>query len=89
MASAHNVFDHELEAIKKEPAWEEIFMASHQLTPQCEACEYRHACGGGPMQMRWSDEKRYNNSSVYCEDIKKILKFAEEKIAKDLYVKSE
>jgi uncharacterized protein len=53
--------------------WLEAYRASLNLNDTCKVCEYHQACGGGYLPHRWSPETRYDNPSVYCEDIKEIF----------------
>ncbi|HEX3642550.1 MAG TPA: hypothetical protein VHV10_14765, partial [Ktedonobacteraceae bacterium] len=50
---------------------------------------YVRACGGGYLPHRWSQEKRYDNPSVYCADLKEIFSHIWEHIAPDLHLVTE
>ncbi|NGY85264.1 hypothetical protein F6Y05_02445 [Bacillus megaterium] len=41
------------------------------------------------MPTRWSSENRYDNPSVYCEDIKEVFEYIWSRIEPDLQVKVE
>jgi uncharacterized protein len=71
--TAFNVFQDDLEDIKEDPLWQELFLAGFLPSATCQACEFYHACGGGHVAARWSPERRFDNPSVYCEDYKRIL----------------
>lgn len=49
------------------------------ISQECKTCEIGHICGGGMPLSRWSQEKGFDNPSVYCNDHKlyigKILEF--------------
>ncbi|WP_437505528.1 radical SAM protein [Sorangium sp. So ce1099] len=81
-----NILTHEIQDIQSDPLWREIYEASIQLAPPCRACEFKTVCGGGHMASRWSASRRYDNPSVYCDDIKAILKHIWGRIAPDLYI---
>jgi uncharacterized protein len=83
-----NVFNHELQDIQTNPLWREVREASLNLAPICQECAYKFACGGGHIAHRWSKQNRYNNPSVYCEDLKQIFKHAWARIAADLYIQT-
>ena len=70
-ATRANILHNTLEDVRTEPAWQEAYTSSLRLCAECESCEYRNACGGGHLSHRWSAERRYDNPSVYCSDIKK------------------
>lgn len=83
-----NVFDHDLHAIQADPLWREVYQASRDLAAECRSCPYREACGGGHIASRWSKERRYDNPTVYCEDIKDILQHMWNRMLPDLYVET-
>jgi uncharacterized protein len=41
--------------------------------PGCESCAIQEWCGGGYLTTRWSEENKFNNPSVYCNDLKKMF----------------
>ena len=63
------------------PVWLEAYHASLNLCDTWNACEYRQVCGGGRINHRWSAERRYENPSVYCEDLKEIFGHIRERVA--------
>jgi len=69
-----SVFKNNLQDIVHDATWQEAYNASLNLAPVCNKCEYHTACGGGHIAHRWSNENKYNNPSVYCNDYKKIFK---------------
>jgi uncharacterized protein len=72
-ASALDVRTHELDDIRGDPLWRELWRASLELPATCEACPWRHSCGGGHIASRWSAERRFDNPSVYCGDLQALL----------------
>jgi len=84
----YSIMTHTFQDITKDPAWIEAFHASLNLSEKCQECEYKKACGGGFLPTRWSKENRYNNPSVYCEDIKEIFEHIWERIVPELQVKA-
>jgi uncharacterized protein len=83
-ATNFDVFNHELQAIQLDPLWREVRDAALNLAPVCQQCVYKNACGGGHIASRWSNANRYNNPSVYCEDIKDVFGHIWERIANDI-----
>jgi uncharacterized protein len=79
-----NIFDHDLQAIQLDPLWREVRDAALTLAPVCEECVYKNACGGGHIASRWSKANRYNNPSVYCDDIKDIFGHIWQRLANDI-----
>ncbi|MBS1625997.1 MAG: radical SAM protein [Bacteroidetes bacterium] len=39
-------------------------------SPDCLSCPILNLCGGGMLLHRWSDEKGFHNTSIYCADQK-------------------
>jgi uncharacterized protein len=85
-ASAINVQTHEIQDIESDELWSEIVRATEMLHPTCRACEFRDVCGGGPIASRYSEIARYDNPSVYCDDLKEFFRHARRRIEKDLFV---
>ena len=79
-----NIKTHYLQDLSSDPLWQEAFTASLNLCDTCKSCEYHKSCGGGHLAHRWSNEKRYNNVSVYCEDIKDIFHHIENQIEPEI-----
>jgi uncharacterized protein len=68
-----NVFQDSLQSIQNDPLWREVLRASLTLPSGCKTCRYKNTCGGGHVGQRWSTARRFDNPTVYCEDIKAIL----------------
>lgn len=83
-----NIASHELQDLTLDPAWREAYEASVSLHSQCNACEYRLACGGGYLPHRWSNPRRFDNPSVYCEDLKTLFSHAAQRIRSDVYLET-
>jgi uncharacterized protein len=83
-----NIFEHDLQAIQQDPLWREVYEATTTLPAECQSCPYQHACGGGHIASRWSQARRFDNPTVYCEDIKAILRHVWERMLPDLYVET-
>jgi uncharacterized protein len=43
------------------------------LSPVCRSCPIHRVCGGGLYAHRYSKEKGFNNPSVYCPDLLRII----------------
>ena len=68
-----NIKTDALQQVSEDPLWREIYHSSLNLSEKCQSCEFKDTCVGGPMATRWSDENRFNNPSVYCDDLFKIM----------------
>lgn len=76
-----NILTHELQDAQTDPLWQEVVARSLTLAAPCQECAYQYACGGGHIASRWSKERRFDNPSVYCEDIKQILSHIWERLS--------
>lgn len=68
-----NIKTNRLQQVCEDPLWQEIYHSSLNLSEKCLSCEFKNTCAGGPMATRWSDKNRFNNPSVYCNDLFKIM----------------
>jgi uncharacterized protein len=84
----YSVFDNDLQDVENDPLYQEVLNASLVLAPECQACEYKFACGGGHIASRWSSRSRFNNPSVYCADFKEIFAHAWRRMANDLFIEA-
>lgn len=71
--STSNVFENPFQDMEENPLWNEAFEAGLNLCDKCRSCEYLDACGGGHLAQRWSDDRRFDNPSVYCENWKNMF----------------
>jgi uncharacterized protein len=85
IVSPVNVLTHDLEDIHDDPLWREVWDASIKLAEPCHGCEWLHACGGGHIASRWSEDRRFDNPSVYCDDFKAILSHFWKRVESTLY----
>lgn len=68
-----NIFDHSFDrAVSKVDA-----RLRHEglegLSDKCRACPLVSVCGGGHIPHRWNHRNGFNNPSVYCEDLQKLI----------------
>jgi len=49
------------------------YHSSDRLCATCEACAVREICAGGYLPHRFSRANRFDNPSVYCEDLKALI----------------
>ena len=73
---ALNILNNEIDDISKDTFWKEVFEKSIQLNSKCLICKYQLACGGGHIASRWSKERRFDNPSVYCDQLYDIFEFS-------------
>jgi uncharacterized protein len=83
-ASNSSVFQNALQDVQNDVRWRRAFEASTKLCDTCLQCEYLDACGGGHLAQRWTDERQFDNPSVYCESWKRIFDHIWDRIAPTL-----
>ncbi len=71
--SNYNIKYHELESIENVALAELYYYAHHRLPQTCTECVLEDICAGGYLINRYSNERGFNNESVYCEDIAKLI----------------
>ncbi|MEU9885923.1 FxsB family cyclophane-forming radical SAM/SPASM peptide maturase [Sphaerisporangium sp. NPDC051011] len=69
-----NVFDHSFDDALRSPSVRARQDAWATLSPICQACDLVRVCGGGYFPHRYSDEAGFNNPSVYCADLMKLIR---------------
>jgi uncharacterized protein len=63
-----------------------VYQAVHEgfpLSPICQACHEKDICGGGYLPHRYSRVSGFNNPSVWCADILKLIGHIRRKIDED------
>lgn len=65
-----NVSSTSLQDFLSVPIFQEIAQAQQKLPEACQLCCWESICGSGGMVHRFSQEKRFNNPSIYCEGLK-------------------
>lgn len=62
------VHTHSLQEVSRAAAFREHVEMQHPTARQCLRCPELSVCGGGMPLYRWSDERGFDNPSVYCAD---------------------
>lgn len=81
-----NVANNDLQDIQRDPLWREVLRSSLTLPTECKTCPYNVVCGGGHIGTRWSKSRRFDNPSVYCDSIKKILAHIWQRLSEDVLI---
>ena len=63
-----SVHSHSLQEIARTAAFREHVNMQHPTARECLRCPELSVCGGGMPLYRWSDERGFDNPSVYCSD---------------------
>jgi uncharacterized protein len=59
-------------------------MGIDSLSPACKDCEIVHVCGGGYLPHRYHPQTGFNNPSVYCADLWKLIWHIRNRLVRDL-----
>lgn len=69
-----NVLKHTFDEVEElNPLLHRMINVGFRLSATCEQCTERAICGGGYLPHRYSRTRDFDNPSVWCEDIKKML----------------
>jgi uncharacterized protein len=81
-----DVFHNSLQDIQKDPLWREVLQASLTLPKTCQSCRYQMTCGAGHVGQRWSSARRFDNPTVYCNDVMAILGHISQRVFAELTI---
>ncbi len=80
----YNIFDNDFDSVARHFAVRSRQLGAQALCEKCQRCAVVNACGGGYVPNRYSSERGFNNPSVYCSDLEKIIRHVHAKISNDL-----
>jgi uncharacterized protein len=79
-----NVRSHSFDEAMQTPL-ARLYHLSHHLLPQkCLACPVKEVCGGGTIAHRYHTKNGFNNPSVYCSDLLKLITHVQNKVVASL-----
>ncbi|WP_437541927.1 radical SAM protein [Sorangium sp. So ce367] len=79
-----NVLRNEFDDARRSPIVRALQGGVTALCATCHACDLRDVCGGGYMPHRFSRERRFDNPSVYCEDLQKLIRHIRQRVIESL-----
>lgn len=68
-----NINTHEIDEVSKSELIEVYYNSGKYLSKKCLACPVQSICGGGYLPHRYSSENGFNNPTIYCDDLLKII----------------
>jgi len=68
-----NIHSNDIEDAMSAPLAEIYYNAGKYLAKRCLACPVNEICGGGYLPHRYSSKNGFNNPSVYCNDLLKMI----------------
>ena len=72
-ARGFNVLSDTLDAAMADPLAQAYYFAAERLCETCNACSVREICAGGYLPHRFARANRFDNTSVYCADLKRLI----------------
>jgi len=69
-----NVLRNEFDDLYQFPMVNVLQHGAPMLCETCQCCEMRDVCGGGYMPHRFSRSRGFDNPSIYCEDLTKLIR---------------
>jgi uncharacterized protein len=82
-----NIFTHSFDDIFESSKVIERQQKWQYLSKVCQECNLVKVCGGGYFPHRYSKENQFQNPSVYCSDLKKIITTIRQEVVKNLEAK--
>lgn len=84
--TAFNVLHDELDSAYQVPLIRTYHKAHTWLCATCRSCEIADVCGGGFLPHRFKSDNGFNNPSLYCRDLFKLISSVKERLADELPV---
>jgi uncharacterized protein len=68
-----NICNDPIERAFQHPTFRLALAGQEGLSATCRKCELRDICGGGYLPSRFRRSNGFNNPSIYCADITKLI----------------
>jgi len=82
-----NVTQNKIDDIYDSPLAQSFIAGADSLCETCKRCPIVDVCGGGYMPHRYREENSFDNPSLYCKDLMKLIAHIQEKVLMNLPVK--
>ncbi|SNR95151.1 radical SAM protein [Flavobacterium sp. ov086] len=79
-----NINSHEIDEISKSNLMEVYYNSGKYLPKKCLACPVQDICGGGYLPHRYSSKNGFNNPSIYCDDLLRIITHIQNTVVEDM-----
>lgn len=83
-ATGYSVHEHSLDDVLRHPAVAAGMAGLAALSATCRACPIVSACGGGLFPHRFRSGTGFDNPSVYCRDLGRLITWVADRVAADL-----
>lgn len=85
-ATGYSVLSHSFDEVLEHPAVARGLLGRAVLSQQCRACPIVAACGGGLYPHRYRAVNGFDNPSVYCHDLARLIDHVGERVRVDLFL---
>lgn len=68
-----NINTHEIDDASKSDLIDVYYNSGKYLPKKCLACPVQEICGGGYLPHRYSSENGFNNPTIYCDDLLRLI----------------
>lgn len=68
-----NILHHDFDDLRENDLMMAYYRSKNKLCAQCDGCAIKDICGGGFMPHRFSDINGFDNPSVYCNDLARLI----------------
>jgi uncharacterized protein len=79
-ATGLDVFSHSLDSVADHPGLRERRRGVADLCAPCRSCPVVNVCGGGLYAHRFRSDNGFDNPSVYCLDLMKLITYFQERL---------
>ncbi|WP_319291275.1 radical SAM/SPASM protein FxsBH, inactivated beta-hydroxylase extension form [Streptomyces sp. AK08-02] len=79
-ATGYDVFEHGFEEYARHPGVQARQLGIEGVSETCRRCPVVESCGGGLYAHRYSDERGFDNPSVFCADLRAFVEGVAERI---------
>lgn len=82
----YNVFENTIDESLENPLIKKYYYShtNKELSAQCKKCTIKNICGGGHLAHRYSIENGFDNPSVYCQEIFKLVMHIQNRLIDDM-----
>lgn len=68
-----NILRHPISRLHGQPLFQTAMAGQDGLSETCRGCAYRSVCGGGYLPNRFHPDTGFNNPSIYCRDLARLI----------------
>ena len=79
-----NILTNEMDEAFNSELINKFVYANERLPEKCSKCSLSDICGGGYLPHRFSSENHFDNPSIYCHDLAKLITHIQNKIFNDM-----